>query len=89
MRILCEQGYTPLEVLRGCTIDAAATAEKMGIESNFGRICEGFIADLILSRGNPLEDLNSLRNPHGVFRAGTYYPREILAGPSQIALESP
>lgn len=45
----------------------------MGTESHFGRIEEGFAADLILGGGNPLEDLENLRNPRGVFRGGTYY----------------
>lgn len=44
----------------------------------FGTIAVGNRADLILSAGNPLDDLSTLRKPLGVMANGKWYSRENL-----------
>lgn len=44
----------------------------------FGTVTAGSCADLILSGENPLDDLNTLRNPLGVMVQGKWYARDDL-----------
>ncbi len=44
----------------------------------FGVVAAGNRADLVLTHGNPLEDLATLRKPLGVMSAGRWYPRARL-----------
>ncbi|MEU1629624.1 amidohydrolase family protein [Streptomyces sp. NPDC020096] len=53
--------------------DMATTdaAHALGIASDTGRLAEGFPADILAARGNPLEDLDALRAaPDRAFSAG-------------------
>ena len=53
-------------------------------EGDFGTIEEGKRADLILVRGNPLEDLGNIRDPLGVMAAGRWYTDEALEKMIQV-----
>jgi imidazolonepropionase-like amidohydrolase len=53
-------GFTSREVLQFATINNAA---YLGKEAELGRVAAGYRADLILTRENPLEQLNTLRQP--------------------------
>lgn len=44
----------------------------------FGVVAAGNRADLVLTDGNPLKDLATLRKPLGVMGAGRWYPRARL-----------
>jgi imidazolonepropionase-like amidohydrolase len=79
LRILVENGFTPYEALLTGTVSAARVVEKMTGEGNFGTIEVGNRADLILVRGNPLEDIAVVREPLGVMAAGRWYSAEALA----------
>jgi imidazolonepropionase-like amidohydrolase len=79
LRILVENGFTPYEALLTGTVNAARVVEKMTGEGNFGTIEVGNRADLILVRGNPLEDLTVIREPLGVMALGRWYSAEQLA----------
>ena len=57
-----EAGFHPLEVIRHATSDGA---KIVGLADKLGRIREGFIADLLVVNGNPLENLRVL-NPYGI-----------------------
>ena len=82
LEILIENGFTNLEALQTCTKNAAEIAKRMGIAHNFGEIKEGNVGDIILSEGNPLNDIKALKSPKGVLRLGVWYSdkdiREIL-----------
>lgn len=52
-------GYSPAEALRCATVVGAAL---MGMGHELGRIEEGFIADLLLVRGNPLADVSLVQH---------------------------
>ena len=56
-----EAGFHPLEVIEHATWNGA---KLLGLEDRLGKIREGFIADLLVVNGNPLENLKLL-NPYG------------------------
>jgi len=56
-----EAGFHPLEVIRHATVEGA---KILGLDDKLGRIREGFVADLLVVNGNPLQDLRLL-NPYG------------------------
>ena len=60
-------GLAPYEALRAATVDAA---EFLGESDEFGRVAEGLRADLVLTRRDPLADLETLRRPLGVMTRG-------------------
>jgi imidazolonepropionase-like amidohydrolase len=56
-----EAGFHPLEVIEHATWNGA---KLLGLEDRLGKVREGFIADLLVVNGNPLENLKVL-NPYG------------------------
>src|SRR5207248_1780090 len=56
-----EAGFHPLEVLKHATSDGA---KVIGMEDRLGRVRQGFVADLLVVNGNPLENLRVM-NPYG------------------------
>jgi imidazolonepropionase-like amidohydrolase len=56
-----EAGFSPLEVLQHATVNGA---KVLGLADRLGRVRQGFIADLLVVDGNPLENLR-LMNPYG------------------------
>jgi imidazolonepropionase-like amidohydrolase len=56
-----EAGFHPLEVLRHATADGARV---LGLDDRLGRIRAGFVADLLVVNGNPLENLR-IMNAYG------------------------
>jgi imidazolonepropionase-like amidohydrolase len=56
-----EAGFAPLEVIEHATWNGA---RLLGMEDRLGKVREGFIADLLVVNGNPLENLKLL-NPYG------------------------
>lgn len=57
-----EAGFHPLEVIKHGTVNGA---ELLGMGDRLGRVRQGFLADLLVVNGNPLENLRVL-NPMGV-----------------------
>ena len=68
-RLLSAAGLSPYEVLRTSTVEAARFLDQ---SNEFGTIAVGRRADLILTAGNPLEDLESLRHPLAVMSRGQW-----------------
>jgi imidazolonepropionase-like amidohydrolase len=56
-----EAGFHPLEVLKHANADGAKVVH---MEDRLGRVRQGFIADLLVVNGNPLENLR-IMNPYG------------------------
>jgi Amidohydrolase family len=56
-----EAGFQPLEVIEHATWNGA---RLIGMEDRLGKVREGFIADLLVVNGNPLDNLKLL-NPYG------------------------
>jgi imidazolonepropionase-like amidohydrolase len=61
MELLEETGFHPLEVIKMATVNGA---RMVGLEDRLGRVRQGFIADLLVVNGNPVENLRLL-NPYG------------------------
>jgi imidazolonepropionase-like amidohydrolase len=61
LELMEEAGFQPLEVIKHATVNGA---KLIGMEDRLGRVREGYIADLLVVNGNPLEDLRVL-NPYG------------------------
>jgi imidazolonepropionase-like amidohydrolase len=58
--------WTPAEVLAQATSESAKVIRlsgKLNRYGNFGEIREGWLADLVLINGEPLEDISVLRDP--------------------------
>ena len=68
-------GLTRYQVLAAATSRAA---EFMGWEKESGTVAAGKRADLLLVRGNPLEDLSALRAVEGIVLRGRWFSRERL-----------
>jgi imidazolonepropionase-like amidohydrolase len=56
-----EAGFHPLEVFEHATWNGA---QVVGLEDRIGKVREGFVADLLIVNGNPVENLKLL-NPAG------------------------
>lgn len=69
-------GLTRLETLRLATLEAARFLER----PDLGRIAPGSVADLLLLRSNPLENLANLRQMDGLVLRGKWIPADSLPG---------
>jgi len=70
-----DSGLTPYEAIKTGTYNAAKFMKKL---DQFGTVEKGKEADLILIRGNPLEDIANIKNPWGVMAKGRWYPQPVL-----------
>ena len=68
-KYMVEWGMTPLQAIQASTIN---TAELFGL-SNIGNVNEGFEADIIGIKGNPLEDITVLENVNFVMKDGVIF----------------
>jgi len=64
-----ESGMNPYEILKSGTRNVAAYFNE---EFNFGTISKDASADFILIKGNPLENLNNLKNLEGIMLRGKW-----------------
>jgi imidazolonepropionase-like amidohydrolase len=71
---LVNAGLTPFEALATGTVNVAL----FFAEDKRGKIAEGFIADMVLLNGNPLEDIGNTRKIEAVMRAGRWFDRSWL-----------
>ena len=62
-----EAGFTPLQALRHATVN---NAQILGEASRLGRVRTGFLADVVIVNGNPLEDLKVFYPPRSDAAAG-------------------
>jgi imidazolonepropionase-like amidohydrolase len=63
-------GFTPLEALQTATLNPA---RFFGMQGQLGAVEKGKIADLVLLRANPLEDISNTQKIAGVFANGRYF----------------
>ncbi|MCX2743769.1 amidohydrolase family protein [Mangrovivirga sp. M17] len=77
MAMMSEIGIPNNEIIKIATINSATS---MGLEEKLGSIEKGKLADIIIIKGNPLEDIYSTRSVHTVIKNGEIYDsRTILA----------
>lgn len=63
-------GQTPMEALVSAN---QLAAEALGMADQLGRLAPGFEADIIALDGDPLQDINAVRNVVFVMRGGVVY----------------
>jgi imidazolonepropionase-like amidohydrolase len=66
-------GFTPLEALQTATLNPARFYGKL---NDFGSIQPGRIADLVLLRANPLDNIANTRSVAGVVADGRYFSQK-------------
>lgn len=67
LAVMREYGMSTAEALRAATSTAGAV---LGREGAIGVVIPGAVADLLILEGNPLDDLETLREPYAVLRSG-------------------
>ncbi|MBC2604926.1 amidohydrolase family protein [Pelagicoccus albus] len=70
LELLDKAGLTPEQILKTTTTTAA---EALGLSDSIGKILPGFDADLILVKGNPLANIEHLRDLSAVILHGELY----------------
>ena len=50
----------------------------LGAADSIGKVDSGYLADLVLLKGNPLSDINNTRQIVGVIRAGRFLSPAVL-----------
>jgi imidazolonepropionase-like amidohydrolase len=68
---LVAAGFTPLEALQTATINPARFFGRM---SDYGSVQAGRVADLVILRANPLDDIVNTRTIAGLVTDGRYWP---------------
>ena len=74
---LVKAGLSPAEALRAAT---TTPAEYFSLESEYGAVAPGKLADLVFLNANPLEDIQNSRDISAVFYNGAYYSDSDLQG---------
>ena len=67
MELMVKNGMSPLRVLRAAT---SVSAHYLGLEDSFGKISPGMTADLVVIKGNPIQDIGAIGNVQEVFFNG-------------------
>ncbi len=67
LTLLVAAGYAPVEALRAATINPATYLQAA---DSLGQVTGGYVADLVILQGNPLEDIRNTRRIVAVVRAG-------------------
>lgn len=67
LELMVEAGMNEIQALLSAT---ATAAELLGMQEDLGTVEEGKLADLVAVEGNPLEDINVMRNVHFVMKGG-------------------
>jgi imidazolonepropionase-like amidohydrolase len=71
MQALVERcGFTPVQALAAATCHGAAA---LGIEADFGTVEVGKVADLLVLRANPLENIRNTRSIASVIKEGVVF----------------
>ncbi|HTW59792.1 MAG TPA: amidohydrolase family protein [Terriglobales bacterium] len=70
MELYVQAGFTPMEAIQAATI---VSARAMGLDKESGTVEKGKRGDLILIKGDPLEDIHNTRNVEYVITNGTMY----------------
>ena len=77
MKSMLDAGLTPFQVLKSGTLNPAI---YFGEEGKFGTLTEGASADCILLAGNPLENLEVIKDNEGVMLRGKWLSKAFLQG---------
>jgi imidazolonepropionase-like amidohydrolase len=67
MELLARIGVPPADIIRAATLNPARSLRR---DADLGSIQTGKVGDLVLFRGNPLENMAHIRSPWLVVRRG-------------------
>jgi imidazolonepropionase-like amidohydrolase len=70
---MVEAGMSPEDAIKSATIESA---KLLRMEDEIGLIKEGFSADIVAVKGDPLKDINILQNVSFVMKQGMVYKFE-------------
>ncbi len=70
MELMAEYGMPNLDILKAAT---SVNARAMNWQDKLGHIKEGFLADLLVVKGNPLENISQIREVKFVMKDGVIY----------------
>lgn len=71
MQLFADAGMTPMQVLQSATL---WTAELARADKDLGSITEGKLADIVILKQNPLQDVKNLRTVETVIQGGRVQP---------------
>ena len=69
-----DAGQRPMDAIVSATSRAA---EALGLDDQIGTAAPGFVADLVAVEGNPLENIEAIRNIRWVMKGGEVYRNEV------------
>jgi imidazolonepropionase-like amidohydrolase len=72
LELMAGYGMSPLDVLRSAT---SINAKIFHIENEVGSLAPDLKADILIVRGNPIEDISDLRNVEWVMKDGVIYKK--------------
>jgi len=72
-RLLVEAGMTPMQAIQSASLHAA---RLLGQEKDLGTLEPGKFADVVAVRGDPLKDINILKQVDFVMKGGVIYKRD-------------
>lgn len=75
LQYLVDAGLSPYEALKTGTVNVAAFMKR---QHDMGVVKEGYVSDLVLLNGNPLNDISQSKNIAGVMIGSRYMPRGYL-----------
>jgi imidazolonepropionase-like amidohydrolase len=78
MEIFAEAGLTPMDVLKAATWNGAYA---VGRTDQLGSVEAGKLADFVILRANPLDNISNVRQVHRVVKGGVVYDPEKLLKP--------
>ena len=73
MELMAEYGMPNLDILKAAT---SVNARAMNWQDKLGHIKEGFLADLVVVKGNPLDNISQIREVKFVMKDGVVYKKE-------------
>jgi len=85
MELLRDAGLSPAEILVAATWNAA---RALGLEKDLGSIEPGKLADLVLLRNDPTQDIRNARDTEAVVKGGAFYTVKELRAPPPAAMVS-
>lgn len=71
MQLLVDAGLTPMQALQSATL---WVAEYLRAEKDIGSVAEGKLADIVILKKNPLEDIRNTRTVETVIQGGRVLP---------------
>jgi len=75
LALMVKYGLTPLEALQSSIINGPMYFNKQGI---YGKIANGYVADLLLLDENPLIKISNTEKIHAIVKSGQFYSRAKL-----------